>query len=49
MLSEAKHRESVRNYVDGSDIITIQADEVYHDHYVNGRTVLGKVAALLSL
>jgi hypothetical protein len=49
MLSKAKHRESVLNYVDSSDIITIQADDVYHDHYATGLTVLGKVAALLSL
>jgi hypothetical protein len=49
MLSEAKYKESVQNYVDSSDISTIQADDVYHDHYVNGLTVLGKVVALLAL
>ena len=49
MLSEAKHKESFRNYVDSSDISTIEADDVYHAQYVNGLTVLGKVVALLAL
>lgn len=49
MLSEAKHKESVRNYVDSPDISTIEADDVYHDHYVNGLTVLGKMVALFAL
>jgi len=49
MLSEAKHKESVRNYVDSSDISNIEAGDVYHDHYVNGLTVLGKVVALFAM
>jgi len=48
MLSEAKHKEIVSNYVGSSDISTIETDDVYHDHYVNGLTVLGKVVALLA-
>jgi hypothetical protein len=48
MLSEAKHKESDSNYVGSSDISTIEVDDVYHDHYVNGLTVLGKVVALLA-
>jgi len=49
MLSEAKHKESVRNYVGSSDISTIEADDVYHDHYVNDLPLIGKVIALLAL
>jgi hypothetical protein len=49
MLSEAKHKENVQNNVDSSDISTIEADDVYHDHYANGLRVLGKVVALLAL
>jgi hypothetical protein len=50
MLSEAKHRENVQNCVNSSDINNTEADNnVYHGHYVDGLTVLGKVVALFSL